>query len=183
MKKTIALIISVILVVAIFASCAPATEDVAKTNEETEAAVTDIKEDDALAELDTSSNSGLPIDSRDPRCCKNGCGEKLVKATTTKKETTAKKSTPARDANGRFVKKDAAEKATTKKEKPVKQNKINNSVAESDLPVPENPETDETTPSVSDNKHSVSFNNLLQTIKHKAGEIPEVDEAVKVKYI
>ena len=37
MKKTIALIISIILVVAIFASCAPAPKDVATTDEETEA--------------------------------------------------------------------------------------------------------------------------------------------------
>ena len=82
MKKTIALIISVILVIAIFASCAPPSEEAVVLDEEAEADAIDVGEDEALAELDTSSNSGLPIDSRDPRCCKNGCGEKLVKAKT-----------------------------------------------------------------------------------------------------
>ena len=80
MKKTIALIISVILVVVIFVSCAPATEDVAKTDEETESAVTDIEEYDTSTELDTTDNSGLPIDSNRPKCCKNGCGTRLNKA-------------------------------------------------------------------------------------------------------
>ena len=84
MKKTIALIISVILVVAIFASCAPTTEDTAITDEETEIDAIDIEEDDALAALDSSSNAGLPINTSDPRCCKNSCGEKLSKAWTDK---------------------------------------------------------------------------------------------------
>ena len=80
MKKTIILIISVILVVAIFASCAPPSEEAVTTDEEAETDAIDVGEDDALAELDTSSNSGLPIDTRNPKCCQKGCGTKLVKA-------------------------------------------------------------------------------------------------------